>query len=207
VAHGHRYSPHDGPAHGPEHGPEHGQWVVHSERTVYASPWVDVVLADVTTADGRRVPEHHVVRAPLQAAGCLVHDPVGDAVLMIWRHRFITGSWGWELPAGRAEPGEPLDGCAAREALEETGWRPTGPLRLLARWHPSQGLIDQTFSAYLGNGAVLEGPPSDPSEAARVAWLPVAEVERLVDAGEVRDGLTLVGLLAWLRERDQAGTP
>lgn len=183
--------------------PQPGEWVVHGERTVYASPWVEVALADVSTADGRRVPEHHVVRSPLQAAGCLVHDPASDALLLIWRHRFITGSWGWEVPAGRLEPGEDPASAARREAREETGWRPEGPLRLLARWHPSTGLIDQTFSAYAAHGAVHEGAPSDPSEAARVEWLPVREVEGLLDGGQVRDGLSVVALHAWLRERSR----
>lgn len=182
-----------------------GRWVVHGERVVYDSSWVSVALADVETPDGRRVPEHHVVRAPLQAAGCVVHDPGADAVLLIWRHRFITDTWGYEVPAGRAEPGEAMADAAAREVLEETGWRPLVPLSLLARWHPSNGLIDQTFSAFLATGAVHEGEPSDPSEAARVEWLPVAEVERLVDAGEIRDGLSLTALLAWLRGRTGRG--
>jgi len=178
-----------------------GQWVVHGERVVYDSPWVSLALADVTAADGRRIAEHHVVRAPLQAAGCVVHDAAADAVLLIWRHRFITGSWGFEVPAGRAEPGESMVDAAAREVLEETGWRPVGPLRLLVRWHPSQGLIDQTFTAYAAAGARREGAPSDPSEAARVEWVPVPEVCRLLDAGAVLDGLTLVALLSWLRGR------
>jgi 8-oxo-dGTP pyrophosphatase MutT (NUDIX family) len=25
---------------------------------------------------------------------------------MIWRHRFITDTWGWEVPAGWADDGE-----------------------------------------------------------------------------------------------------
>jgi len=186
-----------------------GRWVVHAERVVYDSPWVQVALADVETPDGRRVPEHHVLRSPLQAAGCVVHDPATDAVLLIWRHRFITDSWGYEVPAGRGEPGESMSDAAAREALEETGWRPRLPLLPLASWHPSNGLIDQTFTAFLALGADREGEPSDPSEAARVEWLPRVEVERLVDAGEVRDGLSLTALLAWLRRSRAAadGTP
>lgn len=180
-----------------------GRWLVRAERTVYASPWVTVGLADVTTPGGRRVPEHHVVRVPLQAAGALVHDADADALLLIWRHRFITDSWGLELPAGRCEPGEAPSEAAARECEEETGWRPEG-LRLLASWHPSNGLIDQTFSVF-GADAARKGSRTDHDEAASVLWLPVAEVERAVDAGEVRDGLTLTGLLAFLRARGVAG--
>jgi 8-oxo-dGTP pyrophosphatase MutT (NUDIX family) len=40
--------------------------------------------------------------SPRQAA---VVDDQGR-VLMLWRHRFITDRWGWELPCGWVEPGE-----------------------------------------------------------------------------------------------------
>jgi len=42
-----------------------------------------------------------VVRVPQQVAGCLVHDAAIDALLLIHRHRFIPGTWGWEVAAGR----------------------------------------------------------------------------------------------------------
>jgi 8-oxo-dGTP pyrophosphatase MutT (NUDIX family) len=45
----------------------------------------------------------------------------------MWRHRFTTDSWAWELPMGLVEESESPEGAAAREVLEETGWRP-GPI-------------------------------------------------------------------------------
>ena len=45
-------------------------------------------------------------------------------MLLLWRHRFITDTWGWEIPAGRVEAGEALEDAARREAIEETGWAP-----------------------------------------------------------------------------------
>ena len=60
---------------------------------------------------------------PNQAAGTIVRDP-DRGVLLLWRHRFITDTWGWEIPAGRIDPGETPEQAAARETLEETGWEP-----------------------------------------------------------------------------------
>ena len=178
-------------------------WTVHGERTVYDSDWVRVALADVSF-EGGRVPEHHVVRVTAQVAGAVVvdrgADPAEDRILMIWRHRFITGSWGYEVPAGRIEAGEAPAGAAAREVLEETGWRP-GRLRPLARWHPSQGLMDQTFHAFLAEDATQAGAATDVHEAERIEWVPVADVERLVDGGDIVDGFSLVSLFSYLRRR------
>jgi 8-oxo-dGTP pyrophosphatase MutT (NUDIX family) len=146
------------------------------------------------------VPEHHVVRVTAEVAGAVVVDPEQDAVLMLWRHRFITNSWGYEVPAGRIEAGEiPLE-AAAREVLEETGYRP-GALAPLIRWHPSQGLMDQTFHAFVAETSSYVGAAVDVHEADRIEWVPTAQVARMADAGEIVDGFTLVSLLTWLRRR------
>src|SRR5437879_8842989 len=113
------------------------QWTVHGERPVYESEWINVVLVDVEVPGHQRF-EHHVVRMPSPAAGVVVHDEQ-RGLLLLWRHRFITDSWGWEIPAGRVDPGETPAEAAAREVLEETGWR-AGPLRPLVSYQPSNGL-------------------------------------------------------------------
>jgi 8-oxo-dGTP pyrophosphatase MutT (NUDIX family) len=118
-------------------------------------------------------------------------------VLLLYRHRFITDSWGWEVPAGGVDPDESLPDAAAREVLEETGWRP-GALRAIGRYHPSNGVSDQVFHVFVADGAEHVGEPSDPAESERVAWVPVADVRELVRTGQVPDGLSLTSLLLWL---------
>lgn len=171
------------------------EWIQHGERSVYDSPWVSLTLVDVEVPGGDRF-EHHVIRRHLPAAGTVVHDPA-RGLLLLWRHRFITGTWGWEVPAGRVEAGESAADGAAREVLEETGWRP-GPLRPLIGYFPTNGISDGRFELFTADGATHVGEPSDPTEADRVEWVPVGRVRELVRTGEVRDGLSLTALLWWL---------
>jgi 8-oxo-dGTP pyrophosphatase MutT (NUDIX family) len=168
------------------------RWTVHGEQVLYDSEWVRLALADVEVPGGARF-DHHVVRMPSAAAGTVVHDP-GRGVLLLWRHRFITDSWGWEIPAGRVDAGETPEQAAAREVLEETGWRP-GPLRPLTTYCPTNGVSDAVFDLFLADGAVEVGAPSDPSESERVEWLPTDELRRLALAGEMTDGLSLSDVL------------
>ena len=168
---------------------------MHGERSLYDSPWVGLALVDVEVPGGPRF-DHHVVRSPRPATGCVVVDPE-RGVLLLWRHRFITGTWGWEVPAGGVDIGETLEQAAAREVLEETGWR-VGPLRRLHGYHPSNGLSDQRFELFAADGASYVGAPSDPAEASRVEWVPVEEVRALVRGGRVQDGLSVTALLWWL---------
>lgn len=167
-------------------------WRVHGQRTLYESPWVSLGLADVELPDGTRL-DHHLVRFPRVAAAAVVVDPA-RGVLLIHRHRFIPDVWGWEVPAGRVESGEGLVEAAAREALEETGWRP-GPGSLLGGGFAAPGMADLRHEIAIFDGARRVGAPEDRNEADRVAWIPVGRILPLIQAGEIPDALTQQALL------------
>ncbi|MER6574774.1 NUDIX domain-containing protein [Nonomuraea sp. NPDC001023] len=173
------------------------RWQVHSETSLYADQWLDIRIADVELPDGRHL-DHRLVRtAP--AAGAVVTDDA-DRVLLIWRHRFITDSWGWEVPLGQVDEGEMPMAAAAREVEEETGWRP-GPLRPLLSVQPTNGFTDSLNHIYRADAATHIGPPSDPWEAERIEWVHLSSVRRLIEAGEIVCATTLSALLLLLVER------
>ena len=173
------------------------RWQVHSEKSLYTDEWLDVRVADVELPDGRHL-DHRLVRtAP--GAGAVVTDDK-DRVLLIWRHRFITDSWGWEVPAGQVDDGETPAEAGARETLEETGWRP-GPLRPLLSIQPNNGFSDDLHHIYRAESARHIGPPSDPWEAERVEWVHLAGVRKLIDNGEIVCGTSMSALLYLLAEK------
>lgn len=168
------------------------RWTIHGERSVHDSPWMVLALVDVEPPGAERF-EHHVLRMPRPAAGTLVHDPGTDAVLLLWRHRFITDHWGWEIPAGGLDPGETPEEAAERETVEEAGWRPIG-LEPLAAYDPMPGAVDQTFHLFLAREAEHVGEPSDPTEAERVEWVPLATVREAIGDGRIVEGMTLTAV-------------
>jgi 8-oxo-dGTP pyrophosphatase MutT (NUDIX family) len=168
------------------------RWTVHGERFVYESSWMSMSLVEVEPP-GSEPFEHHVVRMPLEAAGTVVHDPVADTVLLLWRHRFITDAWGWEIPAGGLDEDEAPEDGARREAVEEAGWRP-GELEHLASYNPMPGGVDQTFHLFLTHAAEEVGEPTDPTEAERVEWVPLGVVREAIVDGRIVEGMTLTAL-------------
>ncbi len=168
------------------------RWTVHGERSLYESFWVNLRLVDVEIPDGPRF-EHHVVRIPAPAGGCVVYDP-SRGVLLLWRHRFITDTWGWEIPAGRVDEGETPKQAAGRETIEEAGWS-VDTLTHMTTYNPCNGVVDQQFHLYLGTGPTHLGEPTDTSESEFVAWVTVDQLRADIQAGKVPDGLSLTALL------------
>lgn len=160
---------------------------------LYDNRWVRLTLADVEPPGAKRF-EHHVVRLFRVAVAAIIDDE--DRVLMLWRYRFVPGRFGWELPGGIIEDGEQSTETAAREAEEETGWRPIGPLRHLLTFQPIVGMVDSPHELFTGHGAQqVSVPPADGEEAGRVEWIPLAEVPGMIERDELLGAGTLVALL------------
>lgn len=174
------------------------QTQVLGERTVYDSSWVRLTLLDIELPNGERF-EHHVVRLARVVAAAVVNS--ADEVLMMWRHRFAVDEWGWELPGGIAHLDEDPAVTAAREFEEETGWRPTSPMRYLVSFQPMPGMVDTPHEVWTAEGAEKIGDPSDAEEVAIVEWVPLENVPGMVKRGEIAGSGPLVGLLTLLMER------
>jgi 8-oxo-dGTP pyrophosphatase MutT (NUDIX family) len=164
--------------------------MIHGETPVYRSDWVTLALTDVELPSGARF-DHHVVRLPRDAAAVVMLDE-HDRVLLLRRHRFITDTWGWEIPAGRVDRGETLEEAGVRETIEETGWRPLD-LDYLGFSQPTIGLMEQRFEYFEASRAEQVGE-FDRTETESIAWFAPDDVRTLIEQSEIVDGLTLTAL-------------
>ena len=167
------------------------RWNNLAEHTVYENQWLAVNLADVELPSGKHL-DHFVIRQR-PVALCAAVNPDNE-VLLLWRHRFITDTWGWELPAGVVETNETVDEAAAREMLEETGWRPE-TLEHLITVEPTNGLSDAQHHIFWARGAQYVGEPEDDFESAKREWIPLAKIPELVATGGVRAANAAAALL------------
>jgi 8-oxo-dGTP pyrophosphatase MutT (NUDIX family) len=174
------------------------RWMVHGERTVYDNRWVRLALVDVEPPNGKRF-EHHVVRLGRVAVALVVDGD--ERVLTLWRYRFATDSWGYELLGGLVDEGEEPAETARREVEEESGWRPVGAGEHLIGFQPLPGMVDAPVDVFLFRGAKEVGEPTDTEEAARIEWIPVDRLLELTRRGELLGAGTIIPVLLYLLSR------
>ena len=121
-------------------------------------------------------------------------------VLLIRQYRHAAGKFLLELPAGRIEKGEELIPAGQRELIEETGYR-------AARWSQytsyfaSPGFLSEAMNIVLAEDLTLgEATPED-DERIDIHMTPLSEVMRMIHAGEIQDGKTLIGVLLYASQR------
>ncbi|MEM9176736.1 MAG: NUDIX hydrolase [Myxococcota bacterium] len=151
---------------------------------------IEVSTEIVDLPNGRRV-EFDFVRHPGAAAVVPFMDD--GRVLMIRQFRFATGGEILEVPAGKLDPGEAPEVCAARELEEETGYR-AGRLERLGSIWTTPGFCDEIIHLYAAFDLEPAEQRLEPDEIIELVPTPLDEA---LDAlsGPVVDGKTATALL------------
>jgi ADP-ribose pyrophosphatase len=176
-------------------------WRTFGEKTIYDNRWVRLGLVDVEAPNGERW-DYHVVHLGRIAVALIVDDQ--NRALMLWRYRFVTDQWGYELLGGMVDGGEDAAETAAREAEEESGWHPVGKPEHLVSFEPLPGQVTAPVDVFLWRGAERIGEPTDTEEVGRVEWVPLSRAPELAQRGQLLGSGTLVALLFYLASRGGA---
>lgn len=146
------------------------------------------------------------------AVAIVLYDPERDTVVLIEQFRLaplLAGMTPWvvEVVAGLLDhEGESEADVARRESVEEAGLA-VDDLVPIQRYTPTPGDSDQATMLFCGrvdssNAGGVHGLAEE-NEDIRVVVKPMADIERMVDAGEIDNGHTLICLYWLLRHRDE----
>lgn len=167
------------------------RWTIHGERLVDETTHIRLSIASVELPNGVTF-EQYVFRMR-RCAMTVVLDDAGENILLIWRHRFVIDAWDWEVPGGYVDHGEDGATAAAREAEEETGWRPRN-VKFLLSYQPMVGSADAPQEVYIAHGAEHVGEP-ELDEAEKVRWVPIGEAQQMIARGEILGAATIIGVM------------
>lgn len=117
-----------------------------------------------------------------------------DQVLLVRQWRTAAGRALLEIPAGTLSPGEAPEDCAARELMEEIGYRPTRLTPLFASYL-APGYSSEKLHVFMAEELLPEKLAHDEDENLEIVALNWREIDRMLLAGEFADSKTVSGLL------------
>ena len=118
-------------------------------------------------------------------------------IVMIRQYRHATRQYLWELVAGRKEPEETPKEGAARELLEETGYR-AKRFKVFLDVFPTPGFLEERMYLLLAEGLTAGEAEPEEDEKIEVRAYRVNELKKMIKSGRLRDAKSVAGILYYL---------
>ncbi len=170
--------------------------VTATER-IFAGRIIGVRVDSMRMPDGR-AGRREIVEHP--GAVAIVPFLDDETVLLVRQYRHAAGELLWEIPAGTLEPPEPPEACAAREMVEETGYR-VARLEKVYEAFVAPGYCQELVHGFIATGLTPCVGHTDEDEFLRAAPIPFAEALAMIARREIRDAKTICGLLLAAQRR------
>jgi ADP-ribose pyrophosphatase len=166
-----------------------------SSTTIYNGPVFGIRRDEVIEPSGIRT-----TREVITHPGSVVVLPVlpDGRILLIQQYRHATRQNLWELVAGRMDPGETPRVAAARELIEETGYRAKS-FRLFLDVFPTPGFLEERMFILLAEG--LTAGEAEPEEDEKIISRAYSRqhLEEMIRTGKLRDAKSIAGILFYFR--------
>lgn len=164
-------------------------------KTIFRGRILNLRIDEVELPDGKRA-----AREVVEHSGAVVIVPVlaNGNILFVRQYRHPVSEFLLELPAGKLDhEGENLEECARRELLEETH-HSCGSIEKLSAFYTSPGFCDEKIHLFVARGLRDTRPAKlscDSDEFISVADLTLAEALAMIQANEISDAKTILGIL------------
>jgi ADP-ribose pyrophosphatase len=118
-------------------------------------------------------------------------------IVMVRQYRHATRQYLWELVAGRKEPEETPKQGAARELLEETGYR-AKRFKVFLDVFPTPGFLEERMYLLLAEGLTAGEAQPEEDEKIEVRLFKLKDLKQMIKSGRLRDAKSIAGILYYL---------
>jgi ADP-ribose pyrophosphatase len=180
--------------------------VILTSKVAYKGPLFRVVTDQIREPNG-----NEVRRDIIRHNGSVVVLPIDrrkskkDPLVLIERqYRHAAQQYLYEVPAGTLDPGEEHLDAARRELIEETGYQARKWTKL-TRYFASPGFLGEWMEVFLAEDLIAGEAQPEEDESLELQFVSLSELLRLIEAGRIQDGKTIIAVLLYARLARQKG--
>jgi 8-oxo-dGTP pyrophosphatase MutT (NUDIX family) len=121
-----------------------------------------------------------------------------NLILLVGQYRLLLNELSWEIPGGSVNKGETPEAAIIRECNEETGYK-IKILQKLIIYYPGLDNVNNKTTIFLvsADNLDIEFSTLDQSEIECCKWVPMIRCVELIMNKEIKDALTITGILAY----------
>ena len=164
-------------------------------KIIYKGPVFRVRRDELIEPGGLRATREVITHPGSVVVLPVFHD---GGILLVRQYRHATRRFLWELVAGRMEAGETPRRAAARELIEETGYR-SERFRVFLDVFPTPGFLEERMYILLAEGLTLGDAQPEEDEEITAKAFQRKELEKMIERGKLHDAKTIAGLLYYFR--------
>lgn len=171
-----------------------------TSKVSYDGPLFRVLSDEILEPNGKKV-QRDVIRHNGSVVILAVDRSKSkkDPLVLIERQfRHAAQQYLYEVPAGKMEEGEDHLEAAKRELLEETGYQAKKWTKMM-RYFASPGFLGEWMQVFLAEDLTPGEAQPEEDESFELQFVPLSELLRLIDAGKIRDGKTLISVMGYAR--------
>lgn len=175
-------------------------WQILSTKIIHHTPWIEIV-EDTCLADGKEITYTYTRR--VDEGPMILAEDTDQKLWMVRQYRHPIKKIVWQFPAEGKYPNESWE-TAAQRGLKEELQKQANSLTDLGVFYPDPGGLDQKYHAYLATDLSPiahnnEDHNPDEVENLELHSFSRAEIDQMIDSGEICDNWTLAALFLYDR--------
>jgi len=170
---------------------EKNPWKKISTKKIYKNPWITLNEDSIIKPNGE-AGIYGIVECKVATGIIPIFEDL--TTILVGQYRYTMNQYSWEIIEGGAEINETPMQAAIRELKEEGGITANEVEQLGGEIHLSNSHSSERGYLFIARGLTEGLQEPDDTEVLKIKRVPILETLKLIEEGEIQDGLSIIGI-------------